>query len=136
MNDILAYFTLRSVILLASTAFSILFLMLVLNIITVDEVITILNLSPEAANAFKLIISRVQEVSGNIMDVISQLLNKLFGWAGVDVDLSKIKVDVGGAPMDAAGGIESGAAVDHVLNHGSNSAAPSNSLDLNRGFKK
>jgi hypothetical protein len=94
MGDILAFFTLRSVLLLASTAFSILFVMLLLNIITVDEVVTMLNMSPEAANAFKLIISRVQEVSLNILDIISQLLTKLFSWSGIDVDLTKIKVDL------------------------------------------
>ncbi|HLD76994.1 MAG TPA: hypothetical protein VI861_02550 [Rickettsiales bacterium] len=93
MNDLLAYFTLRSVLLFASTAFSLVFLMLVLNIITVDEVIAILNLPPHAATAFKTVISRFQEVTGNIIDIISQLLNKLFGFAGVDVDLEKIKVD-------------------------------------------
>lgn len=68
--------------------------MLALNIITVDEAVVILNLSPEAASAFKLVISRIQEVTGNIIDIISQLLSKLFGWAGVEVDLAKIKVDV------------------------------------------
>ena len=62
MNEFLAIFTLRTVLLFASTAFSLLFVMLLLNIITVDEVIIILKLSPEAANALKLIISRVQEV--------------------------------------------------------------------------
>jgi hypothetical protein len=40
----------------------------------------------------------VQEVTGNILDIISQLLNKLFGWAGVDIDLSKIKVDMNQPP--------------------------------------
>ncbi|MDX2083324.1 MAG: hypothetical protein SFV53_05010 [Rickettsiales bacterium] len=68
--------------------------MLILNIITVDDLAVILKLSPEATNAFKLIISRVQEVSTNIIDIISQLLNKMFGWAGVNVDLTKIKVDL------------------------------------------
>lgn len=92
--DFLSFFTLRSVILLASTAFSMMFVMLMLNIITVDDVVAILKLSPEAANAFKLIISRVQEVSINILNIISQLLNKLFSWAGVDIDLTKIKVDL------------------------------------------
>ena len=94
MNDLLAFFTLRTVLVFASTAFSLLFVMMVLNIITVDEVVTILNLSPEAASAFKLVVSRVQELTGNILDIISQLLNKLLGWAGVDVDLNKIKIDV------------------------------------------
>ncbi len=36
----------------------------------------------------------MQEVTGNVLDIISQLLSKLFGWAGVEVDLNKIKVDV------------------------------------------
>lgn len=94
MNSILSIITLRTVLVFASTAFSILILMMALNIVTVDEVIVILKMSPEAASAFKLVISRIQEVTGNILDIISQLLNKLLGWAGVDVDLSKIKVDV------------------------------------------
>lgn len=67
--------------------------MLAVGIITVDEAATILKLSPEATNAFKLVVSRIQEVTGNIIDIISQLLNKIFGWAGVDIDLNKIKVD-------------------------------------------
>lgn len=93
MNDLLAYFTLRTFLIFGSTAFSLIFIMLALNIITVDDVVKILHLSPDAASAFKTVISRVQEVTGNILDIISQLLNKLLGWAGVDVDLNKIKVD-------------------------------------------
>ena len=94
MNQILSILTLRVFFTFASTAFAILVVMLALNIITVDEVVTILKMSPEAANAFKLVISRIQEVTGNILDIISQLFKKLFSWAGLDVDLNKIKVDV------------------------------------------
>jgi hypothetical protein len=90
----MSFMAMRTIFIFASTAFSILVVMLVLNIITVDEVAVILKMSPEATNALKLVLSRVQEVSGNIIDIISQLLTKLFSWAGVDVDLSKIKVDV------------------------------------------
>ncbi len=94
MHGILSYLTLRTVIIFASTAFSLATVMLLLNIITIDELSVILSLNPEATNALKLVFSRIQEVTGNIMDIISQLLNKLFGWAGVDVDLGKIKVDL------------------------------------------
>lgn len=94
MSEILAFFTLRTVILLFSTAFSFLAIMMILNIITVDDVVTILKLSPEAASALKVVIDRLQEVCGNVIDIISQLLNRLFSWAGLDIDLSKIKVDV------------------------------------------
>jgi hypothetical protein len=94
MGEILSFMTMRTVAIFAATTFSILVVMLSLNIVTVDEVATILNMSPEAANAFKLVISRIQEVTGNILDITSQLFNKLFSWAGVDVDLNKIKIDV------------------------------------------
>jgi hypothetical protein len=94
MNNIMSFMAMRTIFIFASTAFSILVIMLVLNIITVDEVAVILKMSPEATNALKLVLSRVQEVSGNIIDIISQLITKLFSWAGVDVDLNKIKVDV------------------------------------------
>lgn len=110
IGDLLSTVAFRSVILLISTTFSILFVMLLLNIVTVDDVVAILKLSPEAANAFKLIVSRVQEVSSSVIDILSQLLSKLFSWAGVDVDLSKIHVDVGNdvnspspAPTPASG---------------------------------
>lgn len=101
MGEILSFLTMRTVIIFIATTFSILVVMLTLNIVTVDEVAVILNMSPEAANAFKLVISRIQEVTGNILDITSQLFNKLFSWAGVDVDLNKIKIDVGSAPVDA-----------------------------------
>lgn len=104
MNSFLNLLVFRTIFVFASTAFSILIVMLALNIITVDEVVTILDMSPAAANAFKLVVSRIQEVTGNIMDIISQLMNKLFGWAGVEVDLDKIKVDVHQNPAVPASG--------------------------------
>ena len=97
MNDILTYFTFRTVIVFISTAFSLLVVMLLTNIITIHEVSVILNLSPEATNALEMVVSRVKEVTGNILDIISQLLEKLFGWAGVEVDLNKISVDTNGS---------------------------------------
>ncbi len=94
MNDLFSYLTIRTLIIYASTVFSIMILMLVLDIIKIEEVSAILKLSPEATNALKLVFSRIQEVTKNIIDILSQLLNKLFGWAGVEIDLSKIHVDV------------------------------------------
>jgi hypothetical protein len=106
MGDILSFLTMRSVLIFIATTFSILVVMLTLNIITVDEVAVILKMSPEATQAFKLVISRIQEVTSNILDIASQLLNKLLSWAGVDVDLNKIKIDVNhpapSAPASAA----------------------------------
>jgi hypothetical protein len=94
MFDIISFFTIRTVILLFSTTFSILLVMLLLNIVTVDEIITILNLSDDSANALRAIVERFREVSHNALDILSQLLTKLFSWAGIEIDLSKIQVDL------------------------------------------
>ncbi len=76
--------------------------MLMLNIVTADDLVAIFNLSPESATALKRIISHFKEVSGNIVDILSQLLTKLFSWAGIEVDLSKIKVDLNELPKDGS----------------------------------
>jgi hypothetical protein len=76
MNDLLSYFTLRIVFIFASTTFSILVVMLALNIITVDETVKILNMSPEAANAFKLVISNF--LAGLALILISTKLLLMF----------------------------------------------------------
>jgi hypothetical protein len=94
MFDIFAFFTLRTVLVLFSTTISILIVMLMVGIITVDDVVSILNLSEDAANALGRIVERMRGVYSNILDILSQLGNRLFGWAGVDVDLSKIKIDI------------------------------------------
>ena len=79
----------------SSTALSLIVIMLVLNIITVDELISILGIEQRSneAQALKLVISRIQEMSTNILQIISKLLNNLFSWTGADVDLTKIKID-------------------------------------------
>lgn len=118
-----SFFALRTILTFASTAFAIFIVMLSLNIITVKEAVTILNLPPEAAAAFEHVVSRIQEVTGNIMKIISQLANKLLGWAGVDVDLNKIKVDVNQVPSDQIGDGKVGGGATHP------NLTPSSGLD-------
>mgnify|MGYP003386309453 CR=1 FL=1 len=104
MGVLISILTARSLILFISTTFSIMFVMLLLNIVTVDEVIAMIGWAPDsqAAEAFRLMIERVREVSSNILDILSQLLTKLLGWSGVEVDLSKINLDVSQAGESAS----------------------------------
>ncbi|MFM6972700.1 MAG: hypothetical protein ACKO6C_06970 [Alphaproteobacteria bacterium] len=85
----------RVAMIYSSTAFSIIIVMLVLNIISVEELITILGIESKSneAQALKLVISRIQEMSHNVLEIISKLMQSLFSWAGIDVDLNKIKID-------------------------------------------
>lgn len=94
VNELLSVLVLRTIILFFSTTFSVLVVLLLLNIVTVDDIVMIFKLSPDAANALRVIVDRLQEATRNILDILSQLLDKMFSWAGVDIDLSKIKVDV------------------------------------------
>lgn len=91
---------LRIAMIYSSTALSLMIMMLVLNIITIDELLTIIGVEQKSneAQALKLVISRIQEMSTNILQIISKLLNNLLSWAGVDVDLSKIKIDASNKP--------------------------------------
>ena len=90
----------RIAMIYSSTALSLMIMMLVLNIITIDELLTIIGVEQKSneAQALKLVISRIQEMSTNILQIISKLLNNLLSWAGVDVDLSKIKIDANQKP--------------------------------------
>jgi len=85
----------RVAMIYSSTAFSIIVVMLVLNIITIEELITILGIEPKGneAQALKLVISRIQEMSHNVLEIISKLLQSLFSWAGIEIDLNKVKID-------------------------------------------
>ncbi len=93
-NFVFGILSSRSLILFASTTFSILVVMLMVGIISVDDVSKILNLSPDSAQILRNAIENIREVWNHVADIISQLLNKLFSFAGVDVDLSKIEFDV------------------------------------------
>jgi hypothetical protein len=109
---------LRIAMIYSSTALSLMIMMLVLNIITIDELLTIIGVEQKSneAQALKLVISRIQEMSTNILQIISKLLNNLLSWAGVDVDLSKIKIDASnkpGLPVDPNAINENG-----VMNNG------------------
>jgi hypothetical protein len=56
------------------------------GIIQIDDIIKIFNLSPEAGNALKVIFSRFQEVTKNLINIAAQLLNHLISWTGLEID--------------------------------------------------
>jgi hypothetical protein len=101
----------RIAMIYSSTALSLMIMMLVLNIITIDELLTIIGVEQKSneAQALKLVISRIQEMSTNILEIISKLLKNLLSWSGVDVDLSKIKIDTSKSPIPDPNIINEGA---------------------------
>jgi hypothetical protein len=101
----------RIAMIYSSTALSLMIMMLVLNIITIDELLTIIGLDQRSneAQALKLVISRIQEMSTNILEIISKLLKNLLSWSGVEVDLSKIKIDASKSPISDPNIINEGA---------------------------
>lgn len=95
-RDIIDSFALRTVFLFASTTFSIFVVMFLVGIITVDDIVNIFGITdPHAVTALKNVAGRMSEMTKNILDILSKLLNQMFGWTGTDIDLSKIKIDTG-----------------------------------------
>ena len=97
VSPFMLLFTSRTVILMFATTFSIFVIMLMLNIITIPDVKDMFNLSNKSTCAIQTVAIRLQEVCGNIGGILSQLLQKLLGFAGVESDLSKIKIDLNGS---------------------------------------
>jgi hypothetical protein len=97
--------TSRAVILLFTTTFSILVIMLLLGIVTVDDVAKILSLSPSTVVVLNKIVANLKEVCGNISGILSQMLNKLLSVFGSSVDLSKINIDINNINSGKAGSI-------------------------------
>ena len=96
LNYLISYSVVRMFMLCSSTVLSMIFLMVVLNIITVDELSKILNLSNEQTGILKLVTSRIQEVTENILQILTKLIRHLLSWAEInDIDLSKIKIENG-----------------------------------------
>lgn len=98
----------RIAMIYSSTALSLIIIMLVTNIISTEELISILGIDQRSneAQALKLVISRIQEMSSNVLQIISKLINHLLSWAGVDVDLSKIKIETNNNPPLNNGGLQ------------------------------
>jgi hypothetical protein len=113
-QGLIALFTIRSLLIIGSSIFSIMFMMIVLNIMTINEAIAILHLSPEMADTFKSIVCRSREFASNLMEILVQILNKLFAWSGNDVDFGRI--NIGGADASCANVSAGGSQVQDLLN--------------------
>jgi hypothetical protein len=70
--------------LLTSTTFSIVILMLFFNIITVEELSSILKLGATETKIIKSMLNETRNITNNILRVLSQVIEHLFGWAGLD----------------------------------------------------
>ena len=89
------YSPVRIAMLLTSTTFSIVLIMLFFNIITVDELATILKLGKTETRIIQSMLTETRNITNNILRVLSQVIEHLFGWAGIEnVNLELINVDL------------------------------------------
>ena len=85
----------RVAILLTSTTFSIILLMLFFNIMTVTELATILKLGKTETKIIQSMLNETRNITNNILHVLSEVIEHLFSWAGVkDVNLELINIDL------------------------------------------
>ncbi len=89
------YSPVRVAMLLTSTTFSIVVIMLFFNIISVDELSSILKLGKTETRIVQSMLDETRNITNNILKVLSQVIEHLFGWAGIDnVNLELINVDL------------------------------------------
>jgi len=113
MPSFLFYPYFRILLIYSSAALSLILMMLMLNIITIPEIITILKLNPKSSEAQVItqVLGRMQEVTGNILEIIAKLFSKMLNSFGMgDIDISKIKIQPGtnGVPPVPAENIGAG----------------------------
>jgi hypothetical protein len=69
--------------------------MLFFNIITVNELAIILKLGKTETKIIQSMLNETRNITNNILRVLSQVIEHLFGWAGVDnVNLDVINIDL------------------------------------------
>ncbi|GDX36596.1 hypothetical protein LBMAG18_11070 [Alphaproteobacteria bacterium] len=69
--------------------------MLFFNIITVEELSSILRLGPTETKIIKSMLNETRNITNNILRVLSEVIEHLFGWAGLDnVNLELINIDL------------------------------------------
>ena len=98
MPPFLLYPYFRILLIYSSAALSLILMMLMLNIITIPEIITILKLNPKSSEAQVItqVLGRMQEVTNNILEIIAKLFSKMLNSFGMgDIDVSKIKIQPG-----------------------------------------
>ena len=113
MPSFLFYPYFRIFLIYGSAALSLVLMMLMLNIITIPEIITILKLNPKSSEAQVItqVLGRMQEVTNNIMEIIAKLFSKLLNSFGMgDIDISKIKIQPSssGVPVNPAEAVGAG----------------------------
>jgi len=74
LQTLISIITARLAILSISTCISIGIVLVLTGAIPTDHIVKIFNLSPEAANALKLIVSRFQEVTQNVIAIFNQII--------------------------------------------------------------
>ncbi len=83
----LFWLTSRNILLFISAGFAALLVMVLLNIMTVGDLVS-LGLNENIACYAEKLLVELRQVSS----VLVELFRKLFIWAGVDVDLSKVGI--------------------------------------------
>ena len=83
----LFWLTSRNFLLFASTGVAILATMMLLNIVTVSDLVAF-GLNDNLACYVEKLLVELRQCS----DVLVQLFHKLLSWAGVDADLSKVGI--------------------------------------------
>ncbi len=91
---IFVYLAIKLLLLLSTSGFALLIIALSFSLIDIDQLSSLLNLSPEVTDALRVVISRIQEVTANIGDTIADIVKENTGKNIENIDINDVKKQI------------------------------------------
>lgn len=88
---IFVYLAIKLLLLLSTSGFALLIIALSFSLIDIDQLSSLLNLSPEVTDALRVVISRIQEVTANIGNTIADIVKENTGKNIENIDINDVK---------------------------------------------
>ena len=91
---IFVYLAIKLLLLLSTSGFALLIIALSFSLIDIDQLSSLLNLSPEVTDALRVVISRIKEVTANIGDTIADIVKENTGKNIENIDINDVKKQI------------------------------------------
>jgi hypothetical protein len=88
---IFVYLAIKLLLLLSTSGLALLIIALSFSLIDIDQLSSLLNLSPEVTDALRVVISRIQEVTANIGNTITDIVKENTGKNIENININDVK---------------------------------------------
>lgn len=100
---LISFFIFRLVFIFVTSGLALLLIALSFNLVDINQISKILNLSPELSDALRVVISRIQEVTSNLGDTIINLIEDNTGSSIENINAEDVKDKINETFKDSTG---------------------------------